>query len=553
MEKSNFIKEKIKRDIKSNKYDSRVHTRFPPEPNGFLHIGHAKAICLNFDIAREFGGLCNLRFDDTNPTQEKQIYVQSIQEDIKWLGFDWEKRLFFASDYFEKFYQFAIKLVKMGKAYVDSQSEEDIKKNRGTVKTAGIESPYRNRSISESLNLLERMKNGEFDEGEHVLRAKIDMSSSNMLMRDPLIYRIKKVPHHRQKKSWNIYPMYDFAHCLEDSIEMITHSLCSIEFENNRPLYDWFLNTLKLYHPTQIEFARLNINYTVMSKRILAELVEKGYVSGWDDPRLPTISALRRRGYTPIAIRNFCSLIGLAKRESEVDISLLEFSIRKDLNKKAQRKLVVLDPLKIEIENYPENTEEELLAVNNPENTCQGKREVPFSKVLYIEREDFMENPPKKFFRLSPGSEVRLRYAYFIKCKKVIKDESGKIVKLICTYDPATKGGNSPDDRKVRATLHWVSAKHSIQREVRLYDRLFTTKHLTKDNFLEYLNPNSEKVLKNCRLEPSLKDAKVGEFFQFERKGYFCIDSKNNKVFNRTVTLRDTWARVQQRESKREK
>ncbi len=552
-EKSNFIRDIIDEHNKTGKFGGRVHTRFPPEPNGFLHIGHAKAICLSFGIAKDYDGLCNLRFDDTNPVKEDEKFVDSIQKDIKWLGFDWEERLFFASDYFDKMYDYAIQLIKAKKAYVDSQTSEEIRKNRGTVKSAGIKSPFRNRSVSENLELFEKMKNGEFAEGTYVLRAKIDMSSPNMLMRDPLMYRIKKQKHHRTGDKWSIYPMYDFAHCLEDSMEGITHSLCSIEFENNRPLYDWFLDNLQIYHSQQIEFARLNLNYTVMSKRILSQLVEDGLVSGWDDPRLPTISGLKRRGYTPKSIRDFCDAIGMAKRESVVDISLLEYTIRQDLNIRAERRMAVLNPLKIIIDNYPENQSELLDAINNPEDESAGKRKIPFSKVLYIEREDFMEDAPKKFFRLAPGREVRLRYAYFIKCESVVKDEDGKIIALHCTYDCATKGGKAPDGRKVKATLHWVSAQHAIDAEVRLYDRLFAIENplSAEGDYRDYINPNSVEILRNAKLEPSLQNAKLGEFYQFERKGYFCVDDEKKLIFNRTVTLRDSWAKLQKKRNKK--
>ncbi len=548
-EKSNFIRDRIDEDNKTGKFGGRVHTRFPPEPNGFLHIGHAKAILLSYGIARDYKGKFNLRFDDTNPVKEDEKYVKSIKEDIKWLGCDWEDRLFFASDYFDKMYEFAIQLIKDGKAYVDDQTPEEIRENRGTVKEVGTSSPFRNRSVKENLELLKQMKNGEFEEGTHVLRAKIDMSASNMLMRDPLMYRIKKQKHHRTDNKWNIYPMYDFAHCLEDSLERITHSLCSIEFENNRPLYDWFLDNLKIYHSQQIEFARLNLNYTVMSKRILSQLVEDGLVSSWDDPRLPTISGLRRRGYTPKSIRDFCDAIGMAKRESMIDISLLEYTIRQDLNIRAERRMAVMNPLKVIIDNYPENQSELLDAGNNPEDESAGKRKIPFSKVLYIEREDFMEDAPKKFFRLAPGREVRLRYAYFIKCESIVKDANDEIQELHCTYDSATKGGKSPDGRKVKATLHWVSAQHAIDGEVRLYDRLFTVENpLSKEgDYRDYINPKSLQILQNCKLEPSLQNAKIGEFYQFERKGYFCVDSDSTKeklVWNRTVTLRDNWKRI---------
>ena len=552
-ETTNFIRNIIDEDLKTNKYEGRVHTRFPPEPNGYLHIGHAKSICLNFGIARDYNGLCNLRFDDTNPIKEDPEFVQSIQNDIKWLGFDWEDRLYHASDYFDQMYEYAIQLIKEGKAYVCSLSEKEIREYRGTVKQPGKESPYRIRSIEENLDLLERMKNGEFEDGTHTLRAKIDMDASNMLMRDPLIYRIRRKKHHRTGDKWNIYPMYDFAHCLEDSIERITHSLCSIEFENNRPLYDWFLDALNVYHPQQIEFARLNLNYTVMSKRKLLELVNEGFVSGWDDPRLPTICGLRRRGYTPESIRIFCDRIGLAKRQSLVDMALLEHTIREDLNKSAPRVMAVLNPLKVIIDNYPEDLVEEMDAINNPEDASAGSRKVPFSKIIYIEKNDFMEDAPKKFYRLTPGREVRLRYAYFIKCEYAVKDENGDLTELHCTYDPKTKGGSAPDGRKVKATLHWVSAKHALEAEVRLYSYLLSVPDpgLENKDFKECLNPNSLNVLKDCKLEPGLAKSKQGERFQFERQGYFCVDSKDSKpgklVFNRTVTLRDEWARLQKK------
>jgi len=552
-ETTNFIRNIIDEDLKTNKHEGRVHTRFPPEPNGYLHIGHAKSICLNFGIAKDYKGLCNLRFDDTNPIKEDPEFVQSIQNDIKWLGFDWEDRLYHASDYFDQMYEYAIQLIKEGKAYVCSLSEKEIREYRGTVKQPGKESPYRNRSIEENLDLLERMKNGEFEDGTHTLRAKIDMAASNMLMRDPLIYRIRRKKHHRTGDKWNIYPMYDFAHCLEDSIERITHSLCSIEFENNRPIYDWFLDVLDIYHPQQIEFARLNLNYTVMSKRKLLELVNEGFVSGWDDPRLPTICGLRRRGYTPKAIRTFCDRIGLAKRQSLVDMALLEHTIREDLNKSAPRVMAVLNPLKVIIDNYPEDLVQEMDAVNNPEDASAGMRKVPFSKIIYIEKNDFMEDAPKKFYRLTPGREVRLRYAYFIKCEYAVKDDNGDLSELHCTFDPATKGGSSPDGRKVKATLHWVSAKHAIDAEVRLYSHLLSVPDpgLENKDFKECLNPDSLEILKDCKLEPGLANSKPGERFQFERQGYFCVDSKDSKpgklVFNRTVTLRDEWARLQKK------
>ncbi len=551
-ETTNFIRNIIDEDIKAGKHGGRVHTRFPPEPNGHLHIGHAKAILLNYGIAVDYNGKFNLRFDDTNPEKEEEEYVNAIIDDIKWLGCDWEDRLLHASDYFDQMYEYAVQLVKDGKAYVDSQSPEDIRRNRGTVTKMGKDSPFKNRPIKENLDLLQKMKNGEFEEGAHVIRAKIDMASANMLMRDPLMYRIRHAEHYRTGNKWHIYPMYDFAHSLEDSIEGITHSLCSIEFENNRPLYDWFLDQLNVHHPQQIEFARLYLGHTVLSKRKLIELVEGKFVCGWDDPRMPTISGLRRRGYTPDSIRNFCDRIGLAKRQSIVDMALLEFSIREELNKTAQRRMAVLDPLKVVIENYPEDLVEEMEAVNNPEDPDAGTRKVPFSKIIYIERGDFMEDPPKKFFRLAPGREVRLRYAYFIKYEKVIKDEKGNIIELRCTYDSASRGGKSPNGRKVKATLHWVSAKHAINAEVRLYEHLFTTADLSavEGDFKEYINPDSLKILTECKLEPGLLNVEIGSRFQFERKGYFCVDmdSTDEKlVFNRIVTLRDEWARLQKR------
>lgn len=551
--KSNFIKEIINEDLKSGKYQGRVHTRFPPEPNGFLHIGHAKSIVLNFGIADEYGGKCNLRFDDTNPTKEEDMYVKSIIEDIKWLGYDWKDRLYFASDYFEKFYEYAVQLIKKGKAFVCDLNAEEIRKHRGTLTKPGKESQYRNRSIEENLNLFEQMRNGEFPDGSRTLRAKIDMSSSNLNMRDPVIYRILHAKHHNTGDKWCIYPMYDWAHGLEDSIEGITHSLCTLEFEDHRPLYDWFLDELSVYHPQQIEFARLNLSYTVTSKRKLLELVEEGHVSSWYDPRMPTISGMRRRGYTPTAIRNFSERVGIAKRDNIAEMDLFEFYVREDLNKHSERRMAVIDPLKVVIENYPEGKVEELEAVNNPEDISAGTRKVPFSKEIYIEKSDFMEDPPKKYFRLGPGREVRLRYAYFITCTDVIKDKNGEVVELRCTYDPETKGGSAPDGRKVRGTIHWVSAERAIQAEVRLYDRLFNHPNpigaKEDDNYKAFINPNSLEIKKNCYLEPSLKDAKPEDRFQFERIGYFCVDRYDSKpnhlIFNRTTTLRDTWAKIQ--------
>ncbi len=551
----NFIKNIIERDLSEGKVE-KVVTRFPPEPNGFLHIGHAKSICLNFGLAVEFKGRCHLRFDDTNPLKEDDKYVKAIQEDVRWLGYDWGEHLYFASDYFEKLYNFAVKLIKMGKAYVCDLSPEEIRQYRGTLTEPGKESPYRNRSVEENLELFERMRNGEFEEGSRVLRAKIDMSSPNINMRDPVIYRIMKASHHRTGDKWCIYPTYDFAHCLSDAIEGITHSLCSQEFEDHRPLYDWFIELLidSEPRPKQIEFARLNLSYTVLSKRRLIQLVEGGYVSGWDDPRMPTIAGLRRRGFTPRSIRRFCELIGVGKSESLVDVGILEYAVREDLNQRAPRRMGVLRPLKVVILNYPEGKEEVLEAINNPEDPSMGTRHIPFGREIYIEEEDFMENPPRKFFRLAPGREVRLRYAYFIKCVDVIKDENGKIKELHCTYDPATKGGNAPDGRKVKATLHWVSAAHAIDAEVRLYDRLFKVPEPIAGekegrDFKEFINPQSLTVLRGCKLEPSLKEAKKGERFQFERKGYFCVDinsSPDRPVFNLIVPLKDKWAKIKQ-------
>ena len=557
---TNFIKHIIVEDIKNGKNDGRVHTRFPPEPNGYLHIGHAKSICLNFGLANQYQGLCNLRYDDTDPSKESLEYVEAIKEDVRWLGFDWEDREYYASDYFEQLFEYAVQLIKAGKAYVDSLNAEEIREFRGTLTQPGKNSPYRERSIEENLDLFERMRAGEFKDGDHVLRAKIDMASPNIIMRDPTLYRIKHVSHYRTGGMWCIYPMYDFTHCLSDSIEGITHSICTLEFEINRELYDWVLDHLDVYHPQQIEFARLNLNYMVLSKRKLIRLVEEGHVSGWDDPRMPTISGLRRRGYTPEAIRSFCDRIGVAKADSMVDIALLEYCIREDLNKHAPRVMGVLRPLKVIIVNYPQDGEEALEAINNPEDSSMGTRTVPFSRELYIERDDFMEDPPKKFFRLAPGREVRLRYAYFITCVDVIKDpDSGEVIELHCTYDPATRGGDAPDGRKVKGTLHWVSAKHAISAQVRLYDHLFTKENPNETeegkDFTAYLNPNSLEVVNDCRLEPSLADATPGSLFQFERLGYFCADIKDSSpemlVFNRTVTLRDTWAKILKAQQKK--
>jgi glutaminyl-tRNA synthetase len=549
---SNFIKEIINEHLKNGRYN-RVHTRFPPEPNGYLHIGHAKSICLNFGLAKEYNGLCNLRFDDTNPTKEETEYVDSIIEDIKWLGFDWQDRLYFASDYFDTLYEYAVKLIKKGKAYIDSSTPDQIKDGRGTPTVPGKESPWRNRTPEENLDLFERMKGGEFDEGTQVLRARIDMSSPNMLLRDPILYRIRKVSHHRTGDKWCIYPMYDWAHGQSDSIEKITHSICTLEFEVHRPLYDWFIKELEIFAPQQIEFARLNLSYTIMSKRKLLALVTEKYVSGWDDPRMPTLSALRRRGYTPESIRYFSERVGVAKRDNTIDVALLEHSLREDLNKKAQRVMAVLKPLKVTLINYPEDTDEELDAVNNPEDESMGTRRIPFSRELYIEQDDFMENPPRKFFRLSPGNEVRLRYAYIIKCEEVIKDAKGNVLELKCSYDPETKSGSS-SQRKVKGTIHWVSAADAIDAEIRLYDRLFTAEDPEADpekDFRDFINPDSLKIIKSAKLEPGLKEAAPGNRFQFERLGYFCVDSKDSVpgklVFNRTVTLRDTWAKIEKK------
>ncbi|GET27480.1 glutamine--tRNA ligase [Prolixibacter sp. NT017] len=549
----NFIHQQIDADLAEGKNGGRVHTRFPPEPNGYLHIGHAKSICLNFGIAEKYGGLTNLRFDDTNPTKEETEYVDSIKEDVHWLGFDWGDREYYASDYFDKLYEFAVTLIKRGLAYVDFQGQEIISQQRGTPQRPGIESPYRNTSPEENLMHFEKMRNGEYEEGHCVLRAKVDMASPNMHMRDPLMYRVLKKTHHRTGDKWCIYPMYDFAHGQSDYWEGITHSICTLEFEIHRPLYDWFVDQLKTneYRPRQIEFSRLNLSYTVMSKRRLLELVQKGYVSGWDDPRMPTISGLRRRGYTPESVRNFSERVGITKVDGVTDVALLEHAVREDLNKRAQRVMGVLNPLKVVITNYPEGEEENTEAVNNPEDESMGKRSVPFFRELYIERDDFMEDPPRKFFRLAPGREVRLRYAYFITCNEVIKDENGEVVELRCTYDPETKGGNAPDGRKVKATLHWVSAKHAVKAEVRLYDRLFNDPDPAghKDvDFTEFLNPDSLEIRSECYVEPFVKDAKPLDHFQFERVGYFNLDPEStleHMRFNRTVPLRETWKKMQ--------
>jgi glutaminyl-tRNA synthetase len=545
---SDFIRDIINEHNKNGRFGGRVHTRFPPEPNGYLHIGHAKSVCLNFGIAAEYKGLCNLRFDDTNPTKEEVEYVESIIEDVRWLGFDWQDRLFYASDYFEQMYNYAVQLIKAGKAYVDDLSADKIKDYRGTLTEQGKQSPYRNRSVEENLDLFQRMRAGEFEDGSRVLRAKIDMASPNFNMRDPVMYRILHAEHHRTGNRWCLYPMYDWAHGLEDSIERITHSICTLEFEDHRPLYDWFLDELGVYHPQQIEFARLNLTYTMMSKRKLRQLVEAGNVSGWDDPRMPTVSGLRRRGYTPESIRTFAERIGVAKTDSTIDVALLEHCIREDLNKRAPRVMAVLHPLRVVIDNYPEGTTEELEAVNNPEDPAMGTRKVPFSRVLYIEQDDFLEAPPKEFFRLAPGREVRLRYAYIIKCVEVVKDKAGKVVELHCTYDPETRSGEAGSSRKVKGTIHWVSAAHSLKAEVRLYDRLFTVENPGDvDDFVTVLNPNSLQTVTGY-VEPGLAGAAPGSKYQFERLGYFCVDAKDSSaerlVFNRTVTLRDTWAKI---------
>ncbi len=546
-----FIQEIVEDDLKTGKWDGRVATRFPPEPNGYLHIGHAKSICLNFGLAKQYGGTCNLRFDDTNPIKEEQEYIDAIIEDVSWLGFDCKDRIFYASDYFQQMYDWAIQLIQKGCAFVCDQTLDEVRSFRGTITSPGQASPFRNRSVEENLDLFERMKNGEFPDGSRTLRAKIDIAHANMNMRDPVMYRILHAIHPRLGDQWCIYPMYDWAHGLEDSIENITHSVCTLEFEDHRPLYDWFIDQLGIYHPQQIEFARLELTYTVMSKRKLLELVQEKRVSGWHDPRMPTISAMRRRGFTPEAVRNFCERIGVAKMNSTVDIQLLEHCVRDDLNKRAQRVMGVIDPLKVVIENYGEDQTDELDAVNNPEDESAGTRKVPFSRELYIERGDFMEDPPKKFFRLAPGREVRLRYAYFVTCTDVVKNDAGEVIELRCIYDPATKGGNSPDGRKVKATMHWVSAKHAIQAEIRLYDHLFIKENPNKTKkgqaFQDHLNPDSLKTLSNCFVEPFLGKAKPGDRVQFERLGYFCVDPDSTSeklVFNRTVTLRDVWAKM---------
>jgi glutaminyl-tRNA synthetase len=549
-----FLRQIVTADVAAGLHDGRVQTRFPPEPNGYLHIGHAKSICINFGIAREFGGNCNLRFDDTNPVTEDVEYVESIQEDIRWIGFDWDG-LYFASDYFEQLYQWAEALIQKGLAYVDSQDVETIRRQRGTSTEPGVESPDRSRSVEENLDLFRRMRAGEFPDGAHVLRAKIDMADPHLILRDPLLYRIKHAHHHRTGDKWCIYPMYDYAHGQCDAIEQVTHSICTLEFETHRVLYDWCIEKLGIFPSRQYEFARLNLTHTVMSKRKLLELVRNGFVAGWDDPRMPTICGLRRRGYTPESIRSFCGTIGVTRYNGLTDMVVLENALRDDLNKRAPRRMAVLRPLKVVITNYAEGQVDELDAVNNPEDDSAGTRKVPFSKVLYIERDDFMENPPKQFFRLTPGREVRLRYAYFIKCEEAIKDEQGNVVELRCTYDPATRGGDAPDGRKVKATLHWVSAAHAIGAEVRLYDHLCRIEDLgdvpENEDWKNYLNPNSLEVLRGCKLEPSLAGAEPGSRWQFERLGYFCVDTGDSRpgglVFNRSVTLKDTWAKVQKR------
>ncbi len=546
---SNFIRDMVAADTASGRFGGKVVTRFPPEPNGYLHIGHAKAICIDFGIAQEFGGRCNLRFDDTNPTKESVEYVESIMADVHWLGFDWGEHVYYASDYFEQLYEWAVQLIKDGKAYVDELTPEQVAEYRGTLTTPGRESPYRNRPVEESLDLLDRMHRGEFPDGAKTLRAKIDMASGNINLRDPVMYRIRKTPHHRTGDKWCIYPMYDWAHGQSDSIEGVTHSICTLEYEDHRPLYDWYLDRLGVHHPQQIEFARLNLSHTVMSKRKLLELVQGGFVSGWDDPRMPTLAGLRRRGYTPESIRDFCERIGVAKADNLVQTALLEHCVREDLNKRAERRMAVLRPLKLVIENYPEGKVEELEAVNNPEDPGAGTRRVPFSRILYIEHEDFREVPPPKYFRISPGAEVRLRYAYIVKCTGVAKDPSGQVVEVRCEYDPASRGGDS-GGRRVKGTIHWVSASHSIGAEARLYDTLFTTpKPDDAEDWKTVLNPRSLEVLKGCRIEPALAGAPPGARFQFERQGYFCVDSRDaapgRLVFNRTVGLRDTWAKIE--------
>jgi glutaminyl-tRNA synthetase len=552
---SNFVREIILDDNETNKYGGRVHTRFPPEPNGYLHVGHAKSINLNFGLAEEFGGRCNLRFDDTNPSKEETEYVDSIIEDVHWLGGDWEGRLFYASDYFDQLYAWAVQLIQAGKAFVCDLSGDEVRKQRGTLTEPGQESPYRNRSIEENLDLFERMRAGEFPDGARTVRAKIDMASPNLNLRDPIMYRILHAEHHRTGTKWCIYPMYDFAHGQSDSVERITHSICTLEFEDHRPLYDWYIEQLGIYHPQQIEFDRLNLTYTLLSKRKLLMLVQKGYVKGWDDPRMPTISGMRRRGYTPESLRNFCRRIGVSKTNGTTELSLLEYFVREDLNKRALRVMAVLRPLRVVIDNYPEGQVEEMEAVNNPEDESAGTRKTPFSKVLYIEQDDFREVPPKQYYRLSPGKEVRLRYGYFITCTGVVKDEkTGEVVELHCTYDPETRGGNAPDGRRVKSTIHWVSAAHALDAEVRIYETLFTCEDPNEvpegGEFTDNLNPKSLEIVSNCKIEPSLEGAVAGSRYQFERLGYFAVDADTTAsrlVFNRTVALRDTWAKIEKK------
>jgi glutaminyl-tRNA synthetase len=550
---SNFIREIIIEDLKTGKYNGRVQTRFPPEPNGYLHIGHAKSICLNFGLARDFNGQCNLRFDDTNPSKEETEYVESIMKDVQWLGFNWDG-LFYASDYFPQLYEWAIQLIKTGKAFVCDLNADELREYRGTLTEPGKESPYRNRSVAENLDLFERMKNGEFPDGSRTLRAKIDMSSPNLNFRDPVMYRILHLDHHRTGDAWCIYPMYDYAHGQSDSIERVTYSICTLEFDNNRPLYNWFIEQLGIFPSQQYEFDRLSLTYTVMSKRKLLRLVQEGHVTGWDDPRMPTITGMRRRGYTPPAIRNFCASLGVSKTNGITQLQQLEHFVREDLNKESRRVMAVLKPLRVVIDNYPDDLVEEMEAINNPEDASAGTRKVPFSKVLYIEQEDFRENPPKQFFRLAPGREVRLRYGYLITCQSVVKNADGNVIELHCTYDPATRGGNTPDGRKVKSTIHWVSAAHAADAEVRIYDNLFTKENPDEvaegQDFLFNLNPNSLEVLTDCKVEPSLREAEVGARFQFERLGYFCVDpdsTPDKLVFNRTISLKDTWAKIEQR------
>jgi glutaminyl-tRNA synthetase len=555
---SNFIRDIILEDLKTNKFGGRVQTRFPPEPNGYLHLGHAKSICLNFGLSAEFGGKTNLRFDDTNPSKEETEYVNSIIDNVRWLGFDWEDRLFYASDYFNQLYEWAVQLIKAGKAYVCDLSAEEIRKYRGSLTEPGKESPYRNRPVEENLNLFERMRNGEFPDGSRTLRAKIDMASPNLNMRDPVMYRVLHAEHHRTGNKWCIYPLYDFAHGQSDSIERITHSICTLEFEDHRPLYNWYIEQLGIFHSQQIEFDRLSITYTLLSKRKLLALVENGYVRGWDDPRMPTLSGIRRRGYTPEALRNFCAAIGVSKTNGTIELAMLEHYLREDLNKRALRVMGVLRPLQVVIDNYPEDLIEEMEAVNNPEDAAAGTRKVPFSRVLYIEHDDFREDPPKGYYRLSPGREVRLRYGYLVTCTSVVKDEkTGEVLEVHCSYDPATRGGNTPDGRKVKSTIHWVSAAHAVNAEARLYENLFTKEDPNEtsegQDFTANLNPHSLEVLTNCKLEPSLAGAAIGTRYQFERLGYFCVDPDSTPaqlVFNRTVPLRDTWAKIEKREKR---